>query len=46
MNNFHNIDKKSASNVSFDLESNFLPMKKHESAKILSDFKDDNNVML
>lgn len=42
MNNFHNIDKKSASNVSFDLESNFLPTKKHESAKILSDFNDND----
>ena len=45
INNIHNIDKKTASNVSFDLESNFIPTKKHESAKILSDFKDDNDII-
>ena len=43
MNGFHNEAKKTVSNVSFDLDSNYFPAKKHESAKILSDFKDDNN---
>ena len=43
INNFITEVKKNASNMSVDLDNNFTSTKKHESAKILSDFKDDNN---